>query len=752
MTPERKKEKKTRKVYSLVWAGLICCIGILAVAGSIFFIRRIQISVRDEAYYTLRIASEESAKAVTERLQSQVDYLNSVWLMLQEYESDDYRNQIMKQQKRSGLYGFEWIGYADANARGSNSIGRDVDLSEGEMFQKNMAGNIVIAPKIIIDADGGENMVVFLSIPVYGDEKEKPCGILYEAFKPNDISEMLDVGAYDGQAMTCLMEANGDIFAVSERCVFNVNENIIVKLQEYSPDNQAFIDRLTAALGNASQGGGSYSVGAEKRISYFVPVTLKSGTATNTMGLLCILHTDVVDARIKAITGNTVYLAGIVALSVALVGAAIFLMQRAQKRELEQIAYEDALTGEANYEAFKRDFERLKDRSGVLIVFDILDFKLINRYYSVEKGNEALRELGKLFAGMSGQGQLTARVVDDDFIFFFPRMRREEAPQKCEYISKMVQELFQKLKISRNKPVFGYCAVDNNHSIESMRSRAKFAKELAKAKGVGYHAFDEQAAAVRTESMHLLNDFDRALAAEEFEVWYQPKYLVRGRCIGGAEALVRWKRQGGETVSPGRFIPLFESNGKISKLDEYVFARMCRLQKLWMEQGIPVVPVSVNVSRASLLDTGIVERYRSIVEAAGIDKRLVPLEITEDSVEKDVVQIIRDFRKEGFNILMDDFGKGNSNFVYLQDDLFDGVKMDKGFVDGIGLKRKDGIICTLIKMFHNIGLMVVAEGVETQAQAAFLEEAECDEIQGYFYYRPVAEADFVKLLEDKSPA
>ena len=439
----------------------------------------------------------------------------------------------------------------------------------------------------------------------------------------------------------------------------------------------------------------------------------------------------------------------LLALVLSYVTALIFFllrMQRRQKQELERLAYRDVLTGEANYEAFKREFKRLQGKGGVLIVCDIVEFKLINRYFGARKGDEILRDLGKMFAQKDGSGRIAARVSDDQFIFFYPGMAVEEAEETCVKLREQILEKLHKIYVNQSNPVFGYCAVDNSVTIERLRGRVMFAKTLAKQERALCHAYDEQAAIELTETVLLLDEFDRTLVNSGIEVWYQPKYDVRRKCVGGAEALVRWRGKDGRIISPKRFIPLLEERGKIAQLDEYVFEKVCLQQKKWLEEGLSVVPVSVNISRGSLLAPDIVQRYRRILERAGIEQSLVYLEITEESVQMDVVKIIKAFRQEGFYILMDDFGQGNSNLANLRTDLFHGVKFDKTLIDLIDSEAEETVLRSTMKMVQNMGMRITAEGVERQEQADFMENLGCDEIQGFFYYRPMEAEAFARLL------
>lgn len=744
--------KKEKNIYRLTNITFIICLTIILVFGSIFLTGKLRRDISSESFYTLRSVSTESSKAITQMLQSRVDYLNSVWLLLKDKQDNSRRERIQNQQSRSDLYNFEWVGYIDLTGRGWNSIGLDVDLSDSSLFSEIMSDDISLIQTPVKSADGSEWDGIILGIPVY-EEEDTPAGFVYQVFSPENIASLLDIGAFDGHANFCLMEHKGNIVAASENCVFAMGENIFERLQEGSEDNQDFADDLAEDLYNSQDGGGYYTLvcgGVESWFGYYLPISLQSNGSGIAISMLSTLPENIVEQRIDNIINSVIFLLILVLSYGILLILFLLYMQGQQKKELERLAYQDFLTGEANYEAFKREFKRLKSRGGILIICDIVEFKLINRYFGARKGDEVLRELGKLFAEQDSFGKTVARVSDDQFIFFFPDMTAEEVPAKCIKLKEQILEKLRQLQLNQSNPVFGYCVVDGSETIEQLRGRAMFAKSLAKLERTLYHAYDEKAAIELTDTVLLLDEFERTLEKSGIEVWYQPKYDVRRKCVGGAEALVRWRGKDGRIISPGRFIPLLEERGKIAKLDEYVFEKVCAQQKEWLEKGLPIVPVSVNISRGSLLVSDIVHRYQKILKSIGVDQTCVYLEITEESVHIDVVKIIKAFRQEGFHMLMDDFGRGNSNLANLRQDLFQGVKFDKSLIDLISSEAEETVLRSTMAMVQNMGMRITAEGVEQQEQADFLEDLGCDEIQGYFYYRPMEAKAFARLLESEA--
>ena len=240
------------------------------------------------------------------------------------------------------------------------------------------------------------------------------------------------------------------------------------------------------------------------------------------------------------------------------------------------------------------------------------------------------------------------------------------------------------------------------------------------------------------------NAFEEAIRNEEFVVYLQPKYSVETEEIVGAEALVRWKRAEGTMVSPGEFIPLFEKDGLIVRLDEYVFRKVCSIQGERIRLGKKILPISVNLSRASIHHDNMICRYVKIVEENGIPFSSVPIELTETAAlyNDQISKIIEKMVDAGFKLHMDDFGSGYSSMTSLTQLPFDTLKLDKSLIDYIENFRGQQVVRHTISLAHSLGMKVLAEGVEKAKQVEILRSLNCDEIQGFYYARPLPWENF----------
>jgi len=253
-------------------------------------------------------------------------------------------------------------------------------------------------------------------------------------------------------------------------------------------------------------------------------------------------------------------------------------------------------------------------------------------------------------------------------------------------------------------------------------------------------------------NQRLLNDLQGAQQERQLKVYYQPKYDIQ--CdpprLSSAEALIRWQHPDFGMISPADFVPLFEGNGLISVVDDYVWREAARQVVAWREEFGFTLPVSVNLSRADVLDLTLVDRLKSLIEENGLQYNDIKLEVTESAYTdnaKELLDVIRRLRDLGFEIEMDDFGTGYSSLNMLSGMPIDVLKMDMKFVSSIEESETDyRLVRLILDIADYLDLRVVAEGVETEGQLGLLKEAGCDLVQGYYFSRPLPPEEFEQLI------
>lgn len=412
----------------------------------------------------------------------------------------------------------------------------------------------------------------------------------------------------------------------------------------------------------------------------------------------------------------------------------------------------DELTGLYTRTAFlnKADEVRNKnpDKKFCILGFDFNNFKSTNSIYGEEKCNQFLMYTAKELKKLLPNG-IAGRYGGDQYILFFEYQGTIDQ-ERIEKISKVILKGApipnQLLKIGI------YAPIDMNLQMANCCDRAFLAIKEIKGRydkniAVYENRFIEQLLA----GQQIVEAMDHALEEGQFHVYYQPKHETVTRKIAGAEALVRWVHPEHGMMLPGVFIPIFEHNGFITKLDSFILEQVCKDIKSWVEQSLPIVPVSVNISRLDFLKQGCLDSLISIIDSYGIPHNLLHLELTE-SLYSDNTDIIASQVKKaqelGFMIEMDDFGAGYSCLGMLSSFSLDVIKLDISFVKHI--KENEIVIENIIKMAHRMNLLTVAEGAETDEQFKMLKSLGCDFIQGFYFSEPLPLSEYEAYMRKTS--
>lgn len=415
----------------------------------------------------------------------------------------------------------------------------------------------------------------------------------------------------------------------------------------------------------------------------------------------------------------------------------------------------DGLTGGLNSKGFNRQVENLFQK-GVdktqfeIMFFDIKNFKAVNELTGLENGDRVLRQFYQDLVNAPFAPLAVARIEADHFACL---ARRQE--DTYDYMDKLCDQKFeQNGKLFRMHVHCGIFHIEEKPmSVSGMIDRARMA-ETANGDDYGksYVVYDTAMKTAYIDYAEISSELTSSMENGDFKVYYQPIMDARTGQIASAEALVRWVHPEKGIISPAVFIPVLEKNGYISKLDMYVVQHVQKLQKKRREAGLLVVPVSVNLSRIDFYDEEMMDKIQTDLRNGAFPAGMTRFEITESSyaaMDMRCMTLVDDMRKQGVKILMDDFGKGYSSLGLLQNCEFDILKIDMDFVRQINDNPKTrSIVRSIIDMSHQLGLKVVAEGVETSEQLEFLRQYGCDYIQGYYYSRPLPEDEFVKILDD----
>lgn len=380
------------------------------------------------------------------------------------------------------------------------------------------------------------------------------------------------------------------------------------------------------------------------------------------------------------------------------------------------------------------------------IQFDIRKFKIVNDLYGEKFGDEILDFIKKQLSIHCSDEQYFVNLRSDVFMVVTEYDVEEEL---IDFIHKLDQDIsnFKDVKLQLSYGV--YTVEDKKMELRQMEDRAAMARKAAKNNILANILFyKEQFKESLYNRKFIEENMQAAISERQFMMYLQPKYSITKNEIIGAEALVRWHHPERGMIFPNQFIPVIEENGFIRKVDYYIWAEACRFIRKCEDAGIMTCPVSVNVSRVHLRDDECIKVLSDMIKSNGIPKHLLELEITETADDQQVSLKALQLKEEGFTLLMDDFGSGYSSLNILLETPFDVIKLDKKFMENMMVSGKGRLILEqVVSMADKLDLGLLAEGVETKDQIELLQSIGCDQVQGYYYAKPMPEEEFFELLK-----
>jgi diguanylate cyclase (GGDEF)-like protein/PAS domain S-box-containing protein len=391
-----------------------------------------------------------------------------------------------------------------------------------------------------------------------------------------------------------------------------------------------------------------------------------------------------------------------------------------------------------------------------LMFIDLDHFKNINDSLGHEVGDQLLKMMSKRFAACLRDSDTLSRQGGDEFIVLLPEIADHFAP--AEVAEKLLRAAATSFSISgtelRVSASIGIAVFpDDGDTVEALTKSADAAMYHAKSLGRNNYQFFTQAMNERVSELALLeHNLRRAVENGEFELAFQPKIEIATGRIMGAEALLRWRHPEWGLVMPERFIPIAEGTGLIRSIGGWAIRETCRQNRSWQEQGLPVVPLAINLSAVQLRQKNFLQEITQILLLSGLDLHLLEFEVTESVAiegEAEVIEWLRALREMGVGLAIDDFGTGYSSLSYLKRLPVDTLKIDKSFVRDIYTDPDDATIITaIIRMSHGLRLKVIAEGVETVEQLEFLRAEGCDQFQGYLVRPPLSAEEFALFIKE----
>lgn len=706
--------------------------------------------INEESKRSLEEISEQSAMKVNQSIQynmTTLESINSNLALLEENEQlkAEYLHDVNNRPP------FDGIGITDLNGIIYYDNGDIADLSNIEIIQNTIAGESKnICQRI--KSDNVSRAGYLYATPYL--KNGVIAGATVGWLQTDTLQEILETSTFSGEGFSHIINIDGDFIIRShnKNAVLN-EENFFIAIQErgsFSDENSLEIMHNDMIQGKSGFIRFSIDNNIEEALAY-TPLT------NSDWYLLSVVPVGIYAKRINYFTNLAILLSAIIFILFLILICFIVFNNHRNSIKLEKLAYEDPITNGYTNQRFEIELlEHLQNFEPFsLVSMDIRRFKLINDVFGSQHGDKMLKHVHDCIKQSLKGGESTARIASDTFHILYESTDRKDIENRLYELSKEVNRFNERIEtpyyLTFDYGVYVVNEADTN--IVMIRDRANTARKSSKQVEDNSHChcifYNDSDRLKMLRDQEMENVEDRALHQKEFIVYLQPKIDLATSKIVGAEALSRWQDPKKGLIPPNDFIPLFERNGFIRKLDLYVFEEVCSLLQRWIQSGIKPVPISINLSRYYLTNPNFLHKYQEIQQKYQIPPELIEFELTETLVFENLEllkQVINNIHKIGFRCSMDDFGSGYSSLNVLRKVSVDVLKLDRGFFMHQNDARGNEIVKMVIQLAKKLGMHTVSEGVETNEQVEFLKAAGCDMVQGFVFSKPVPIPEF----EDKA--
>lgn len=735
------------------------CIAIFVAMASVFMANTISALDGEVNDYIDRAASQK-CDIVESAIRNDVNTVKNFAACASNYKTTD-ESLVIKMIKdlENSCSTIDAFIIADENGDVITSKNISKNISAREYYKRAMNGEVYISKAIYSEPD--EKMVNAIAAPIYGDYR-RIVGMVAGICDTRSYNNLIDMSfsGKENDSNGYVLNSDGEVIMSGENAL---GDYVPMGDLFFSSDILAGVEESVrnSVKDNFAKVGGSGIVKSvckgEKYVAYYSGMS-----GFDNLHYLLIFKENVVAAEQNHYTMiNILMYAFFVLILIIVITAYIVIVRVSFRRlakaneEVSRIAYTDSITGYGTWDKFVLDAKSLlrhEYRRYALVSFDIDKFKAINDMYGHDEGNRVLKLIADTVNRNLQDGETFSRINSDNYYIL---MLYSSDSDTARRIGSLIQAI--EYEITEFVPVlsFGiYRITGKSVSIRRMGDLADIAKRTVKyGDDSAYTFYSESMLEKMREEKRIENEMQTALDMHEFCVFYQPKVSLDGKVnLTGAEALVRWIKDG-TVISPGKFIPLFEKNRFIIKLDYYIMDQVCQKIKQW-ESYYPHLLISVNMSRAHLRDPQFVEKLNDICLSHGVSTSSIEIEITESAAygSLDVLTaVFKQLKDYGFHISIDDFGSGYSSLNMLKDLPADVLKIDRAFLaESNSNKRANDILGYVIRMAGSLGMHTICEGIETDDQAKLLGGLGCEMAQGFYFAKPMPSDSFEEILRGNS--
>lgn len=755
---------KRKKQAAFIWA--LAAIILVLVTMLTVYVYYSKSVLRHETERSITEAAEHVATAIADRSNSIFQDLELSSFTCSELEDTQAILSYLKNGHEN--YDYTRLSYCGTDGVCYTTEGHAFDISDSVIFQSMMNGK-----KRSIDlleqsyADPLAPVLIF-SVPVY--EKGNPDNMIGFISASNTLDAMrstFSVKYLDGEGFCHIIQRNGDFILSSDNPVgietIKDYSNFFDVLKNDATANYGYaVQNVITDISEGKSGIFYYQLSdfvKEPRTLYYLPLGVEDWYVVS------IVPTNYMQKNVGMLTTVGMAISAVILCLFLLLIAMIIHSNHKHQQTLENLAFIDPVTNGFNRIRFELEMQKLLHHSPpgsyCLMSFDIYQFKMLNDLAGGREGNRVLNYVYQAVKRNFPEGTPIARISADMFDVLFPVCPYDALKKKTEALVADINH-FNK---GREEQYFLRLAVgvypinDIEPDIITIQDKANIARKSLKnnssAQLYTLAVYDDNERLRQNREKEMLDRMDQALKNREFLVYLQPKINLKNNRVCSAEALVRWQDPMHGLIPPDEFIPLFEKNGSIVKLDLYMFDKVCQLMKQWGQEGKPLIPVSVNLSRVHLQYDSFLEHFIKIQQKYQVPAELLEFEITESVAyenKNQIASILQRMHDAGFRCSLDDFGSGYSSLNLLNEIPVDAIKIDRDFFNIVPekIERSKLVIESVINLAKNLHTVTVSEGVETEAQVSFLRDIGCDIVQGFVFSRPLPIDDFENFVKRRN--
>ncbi len=699
----------------------------------------------EESQRYLSELTQQASSKVNQRVSFNLELLGllSDELAINEGEADDCSTAVASFVENGP---FAWIGTVDAKGMLAVEGREPTSVAGFSVVERALAGENGVSETLVSVFDGEKGALY--AVPASGGD---PAVAAVVGWVPPDRMRLLmNTDISGGVGFSHVVASNGDfILRSSNGNAYLTGDNAIQSLAMQAQFEEGDLANLQQGMAAGESGHVRFVVNGEAREMNYVP--LERGD----WYLLSIVPPDAYSSSLADYAAfSTGATAAIALLAFAAFGGVLLWVTGKKNREILRIAYEDPVTGGFTAVRFDQEVgsKIAEGKPFSFVTVDVKNFKLINDFFGKEQGDRILKHIHDTILSLLSEGEYAARISSDVFDVILDETDPGRVTAWLERLAERANGFNREGKSAYLLMLnCGSYVVEGDEDVVTVRDRANTAR-----KGVGdvserlfrcsFYSNPEHERLLREKEME--NAMEDALENGEFVVYLQPKVSLETGETVGAEALVRWDSEDRGLIPPDEFIPFFERNGFVIKLDLNVFEQVCRLMRTWMDAGLEPLPVSVNLSPLHLQMPDFLDAFEEVRARYDVPPELLELELTERVAFENLEllrRVVDDIHERGFLCSMDDFGSGYSSLNVLKDIPMDILKIDRAFFSSDDERAYD-VVSSVVELAKKLNMGTVAEGVETIPQVDILRSIRCDAVQGYVFSAPVPIESFERMV------